>query len=50
MSQIIDADTHIAESPTMWNLIHPSLYSRRPVMVSAPERYPLPRFQRALAH
>ena len=37
MSQIIDADTHIAESPTMWNLIHPSLYSRRPVMVSAPE-------------
>src|SRR6186997_867869 len=37
MSQIIDADTHIAESPSMWNLIHPSLYSRRPVMVSAPD-------------
>jgi predicted TIM-barrel fold metal-dependent hydrolase len=37
MSQIIDADTHIAESPGMWNLIHPSMYSRRPVLVSAPE-------------
>jgi hypothetical protein len=37
MSQIIDADMHIAESPGMWNLIHPSLYSRRAVMVSAPE-------------
>ena len=37
MPQIIDADTHIAESPSMWNLIDPELYSRRPVMVSAPD-------------
>jgi len=37
MRQAIDADTHIAESPSMWNLIDPSMYSRRPVMVSAPE-------------
>ena len=37
MRQVIDADTHIAESPSMWNLIDPSMYSRRPVMVSAPE-------------
>ena len=37
MRRIIDADTHIAESPGMWNLIDPKMYPRRPVMVSAPD-------------
>jgi uncharacterized protein len=37
MNAIIDADTHIAESEVMWELIDQSMYQRRPVMVSAPE-------------
>lgn len=37
MNAIIDADTHIAESESMWQLIDRSMYHRRPVMVSAPE-------------
>jgi aminocarboxymuconate-semialdehyde decarboxylase len=37
MNGIIDADTHIAESETMWALIDKSMYHRRPVMLSAPE-------------
>jgi hypothetical protein len=37
MNGIIDADTHIAESESMWNLIDQSMYHRRPVMVSAPD-------------
>ncbi len=36
MNGIIDADTHIAESESMWNLIDETMYRRRPVMVSAP--------------
>ena len=37
MNGIIDADTHIAESESMWKLIDESMYQRRPVMVSAPD-------------
>jgi predicted TIM-barrel fold metal-dependent hydrolase len=37
MTGIIDADTHIAESQSMWQLMDESMYSRRPVMVSAPD-------------
>ena len=37
MNGIIDADTHIAESESMWKLIDPRMHHRRPVMVSAPE-------------
>ena len=37
MNAIIDADTHIAESESMWNLIDGSMYRRRPLMVSAPQ-------------
>jgi predicted TIM-barrel fold metal-dependent hydrolase len=37
MVGIIDADTHIAESETMWSLIDPRMRHRRPVMVSAPD-------------
>jgi predicted TIM-barrel fold metal-dependent hydrolase len=35
--QVIDADTHIAESESMWRLFDADMYHRRPVMVSAPE-------------
>ena len=37
MPGIIDADTHIAESESMWKYFDPSMYQRRPVMVSAPD-------------
>src|SRR6185295_602993 len=37
MNGIIDADTHIAESESMWELIDPSMYHRRPVLVAAPD-------------
>ena len=37
MNGIIDADTHIAESESMWELIEPEMRQRRPVMLSAPE-------------
>jgi uncharacterized protein len=37
MAGIIDADTHIAESQSMWQLMDETMYSRRPVMVSAPD-------------
>jgi hypothetical protein len=37
MPGIIDADTHIAESESMWKYFDPRMYQRRPVMVSAPE-------------
>ena len=37
MPGIIDADTHIAESENMWKYFDPSMYHRRPVMVSAPD-------------
>ena len=31
-----DADTHIAESAAMWDLLPPELYARRPVVVQVP--------------
>ncbi len=37
MPGIIDADTHISESESMWALIDKEMYHRRPVLVSAPE-------------
>lgn len=37
MTGIIDADTHIAESESMWELIDDGMKRRRPVMVAAPE-------------
>lgn len=37
MTGIIDADTHIAESESMWQLIDKDMYHRRPVMISAPD-------------
>ena len=37
MAGIIDADTHIAESESMWKHFDPSMHHRRPVMVSAPD-------------
>src|SRR4051812_13476722 len=33
---IVDADTHIAESASMWSLFDPGMYPRRPVLLSAP--------------
>lgn len=35
MPGIIDADTHIGESESMWKFFDKSMYHRRPVMVSA---------------
>src|SRR5437764_10804472 len=37
MSGIIDADTHMAESESMWRLFDRDLYHRRPVMLAAPD-------------
>jgi len=37
MTGIIDADTHIAESESMWKHIDSKMYHRRPVMVEAPD-------------
>lgn len=37
MRGIVDADTHIAESESMWKYFDQDMYQRRPVMVSAPE-------------
>ena len=36
MRPIIDVDTHVAESPQMWELIDQEMYPRRPVLVSVP--------------
>jgi predicted TIM-barrel fold metal-dependent hydrolase len=36
MTTVLDADTHISESVPMWELLDPSLYERRPVIVSVP--------------
>lgn len=33
----VDADTHIAESESMWELIDREMYPRRPILVSIPE-------------
>ena len=37
MSGVVDADTHIAESESMWSLMDKEMYHRRPVLLSAPE-------------
>jgi predicted TIM-barrel fold metal-dependent hydrolase len=37
MAGIIDADTHIAESESMWKYFPADLHQRRPVMVAAPD-------------
>lgn len=37
MVGIIDADTHIAESESMWRFLDGEMYSRRPVLLSLPE-------------
>ena len=50
MPGIIDADTHIAESESMWKYFDKEMYHRRPVMVSAPDDTLVPRLQRAVAH
>jgi predicted TIM-barrel fold metal-dependent hydrolase len=36
MRPIVDVDTHVAESPQMWERIEPEWYPRRPVLVSVP--------------
>ena len=36
MSKIIDADTHVAESESMWKYLDEKMYHRRPVVVSVP--------------
>jgi predicted TIM-barrel fold metal-dependent hydrolase len=36
MSVIVDADTHIGESPSMWELFDKDMYSRRPVLCTIP--------------
>jgi hypothetical protein len=37
MKKIVDADTHISESETMWALFDREMYKRRPVLVSVPD-------------
>lgn len=37
MAGVIDADTHIAESEAMWNLIDRDMYPRRPVLAKIPD-------------
>ncbi len=37
MAGVVDADTHIAESANMWEMIEGEMYPRRPVVVSVPE-------------
>jgi predicted TIM-barrel fold metal-dependent hydrolase len=37
MAGVVDADTHIAESNRMWELIDREMYPRRPVLVSVPD-------------
>ena len=37
MAGIIDADTHVAESDAMWNMIDKEMYPRRPVLLKSPE-------------
>jgi predicted TIM-barrel fold metal-dependent hydrolase len=36
MVAVIDADTHVAESQPMWELIEPAMRARRPVLLQAP--------------
>src|SRR6266705_525107 len=37
MTVIIDADSHMAESESMWKLFDKGLYHRRPVLLAAPD-------------
>ena len=37
MGHVLDADTHIAEPPEMWDCIDPQWRPRRPVMVQIPD-------------
>ena len=37
MLGVVDADTHIAESQGIWELIDEEMYPRRPVLVSFPD-------------
>src|SRR5438309_4850046 len=37
MAVVLDADTHIAEPPEMWDFLDPEWYPRRPVIVQVPE-------------
>ena len=37
MAVVLDADTHIAEPPEMWDFLDPEWYPRRPVVVQVPE-------------
>ncbi|HEY3169305.1 MAG TPA: hypothetical protein VGK57_18880 [Candidatus Binatia bacterium] len=37
MQPVIDADTHIAESEAMWQMIDGNMYPRRPVLLSLPD-------------
>jgi predicted TIM-barrel fold metal-dependent hydrolase len=37
MFEVIDADTHIAESEKMWDLMDPEMRPRRPVLLSMPD-------------
>ena len=37
MPGVIDADTHIAESEAMWQMIDEKMYPRRPVLLSLPD-------------
>ena len=36
MASVIDADTHIAEPPQMWEHLNPDFYDRRPVILQIP--------------
>jgi predicted TIM-barrel fold metal-dependent hydrolase len=36
MARVVDADTHIAESTHMWDLMDPEMYARRPVALKVP--------------
>ena len=36
MAIVVDADTHIIESEGMWKLLEPSMYPRRPLLLSIP--------------
>lgn len=37
MPGVVDADTHVAESEHMWELIDKEMYPRRPVLLTVPE-------------
>ena len=50
MTQIIDADTHIAEPPQMWEHLDPDFYDRRPVLIQIPGDTVYGQLQRDVAH